>query len=254
MTLDPQFKLLPVSATDDMEAMMEVGEAAFRKSTFHRALLTDPDDPAARHAHTNFLRKQMEKHLAGVGGHVPHYAKIVYTGPEGGESRLVAYVGLHAPGPKTEQGEVGAAEPSSEAEAGERAAEEEADRADAARLFDVGLRERTEKWIVEKTAELLGPDADRRLWNLRLLCTTPEFQRRGLGSRLVEWGVRLAEEDMRARPGTVEGIYVIATPEGLKSYLNAGLEEIGSGFVDFEVEGVRKREKYVWLKKDGKTS
>ena len=72
----------------------------------------------------------------------------------------------------------------------------------------------------------------------------------GLGSRLVKWGLERVEEECRKTRGLglekeVLGAYLIASPPGMKTYLNAGFEKMG------ERETQTKEEKYrhVWFLK-----
>lgn len=48
-----------------------------------------------------------------------------------------------------------------------------------------------------------------------------DFQRKGLGTRLVEWGL---EELQKGRKKGVEGANLIASPQGEKTYQGAGFE------------------------------
>lgn len=52
----------------------------------------------------------------------------------------------------------------------------------------------------------------------------PEYAGRGVGSLLLEWGLKKADEDDRA-------VYVTASPSGMRVYERAGFQAIYSGMV-----------------------
>ena len=60
---------------------------------------------------------------------------------------------------------------------------------------------------------------------LKELYVRPEYQRKGLGSRLVQWGIEKADE--LGLPGYVEG-----TDKGTGLYLKFGFEEVARNSVD----------------------
>lgn len=74
---------------------------------------------------------------------------------------------------------------------------------------------------------------DETCFMLKELYITPEYQRRGLGGRLVEWGVKKADE--LGLPA-----YTDATPEGLGLYLKHGFLERDRVTVELEQYGGRK--------------
>ena len=58
-----------------------------------------------------------------------------------------------------------------------------------------------------------------------MMCVLPSHQRKGLGTKLLEWGLEKAiEEGMR--------VYLTATEKGRDLYLKAGFEEIGAVIVN----------------------
>lgn len=62
-------------------------------------------------------------------------------------------------------------------------------------------------------------------WYLKLLCISPNHQRKGLGTKLLRWGVDKAEE---------QGIdaYLESSPMGKRAYLKAGFRVLGMDRVE----------------------
>ena len=98
-----------------------------------------------------------------------------------------------------------------------------------------------------RSEALMGAERDTHYWYLDTLATVPAFQGRGLGSMLVRWGIEHAREDARARPGRVRGVWTIATPAGVQTYLKAGMREVGSEVFDYGEGGGGRGQRYVWL-------
>ena len=65
-----------------------------------------------------------------------------------------------------------------------------------------------------------------RFWELWGLATDEGWQRRGLAGRLVEFGMGEIGEMGREQEG-VEGVYVVASLEGQRTYEKAGFEMVG---------------------------
>jgi GNAT superfamily N-acetyltransferase len=70
---------------------------------------------------------------------------------------------------------------------------------------------------------------------LKELYVRPEFQRKGLGSRLVKWGVEKADEI--GLPAYTEG-----STKGMQLYLSYGFKEVDRVTVDLEKWGGSKGE------------
>ena len=65
--------------------------------------------------------------------------------------------------------------------------------------------------------------------DLGTLATKPGYDRQGLGSALVQWGVLQAEAQVRENPeGPIVGLYLESTPMGLPMYLRNGFREVAS--------------------------
>ncbi|MCJ1341021.1 hypothetical protein MMC09_006317 [Bachmanniomyces sp. S44760] len=77
------------------------------------------------------------------------------------------------------------------------------------------------------SSRYLGPEFSSKYWCLDALATHLKYQHRGLGTRLAKWGIEQAEADAKARPGSVDGVYVIASEAGAKIYMGLGMAEIG---------------------------
>jgi GNAT superfamily N-acetyltransferase len=70
---------------------------------------------------------------------------------------------------------------------------------------------------------------------LQELYVRPEFQRKGLGGRLVEWGLQKAEERGLQ-------VYIESTEKGLGLYLKYGMTEVDRVDVDLEPWGAKNGE------------
>jgi GNAT superfamily N-acetyltransferase len=67
------------------------------------------------------------------------------------------------------------------------------------------------------------------------LYVRPEFQRNGLGGRLVQWGVSIADESRLP-------VYIEGTEKGLNLYLKYGVKEVDRVEVDLEKWGGNRGE------------
>ncbi len=72
-----------------------------------------------------------------------------------------------------------------------------------------------------------GPYGERQI-RLKLLATHPDYQRQGVASKLLNWGICLAREQCKF-------LTVLAGPLGKKLYIKSGFYEQAS--VEIKVEG-----------------
>ena len=79
---------------------------------------------------------------------------------------------------------------------------------------------------------------DEHLW-LYTLATHPKYQRKGVGKRLLKWGIKRAE---------MEGIPIglIASPEGAGLYASAGFKDVGLCVLDFDGTRIADRAMIWW--------
>lgn len=68
--------------------------------------------------------------------------------------------------------------------------------------------------------------------HLQILGTHPDYQRRGYGTALCEWGMRRAKQDQVA-------VSLLASPMGYKLYLALGFEDFGT--VPVQVDGEEEK-------------
>jgi len=92
----------------------------------------------------------------------------------------------------------------------------------------------------------LGEDYESRFWELRMLSTDPKYQRKGLGTQLVQWGLEQVEAQAKENPGSIDGAYLVASLAGVRTYEKSGFVQAGNRF-DGEVppEFIQ----HVWLSK-----
>ena len=72
----------------------------------------------------------------------------------------------------------------------------------------------------------------RNLVELRHLATHPDFQSQGAGTRLLEWGIKLARTEMKP-------ITVFSSPLGTKLYTKVGFKLLD--FVTIQVPGEEEK-------------
>ncbi|PMD63787.1 uncharacterized protein K444DRAFT_319218 [Hyaloscypha bicolor E] len=128
---------------------------------------------------------------------------------------------------------------------------------------EMELREEVEKSTSRTSKELLfalkaengelneryfGKGYEERFWELEALVTDEGYQRRGLGSRLVEEGWNEVQKRVREEEGSkVEGVYLVANPAGKRTYEKAGFKLLGGRPV--RREGMRDDHMHLWFVK-----
>jgi GNAT superfamily N-acetyltransferase len=100
----------------------------------------------------------------------------------------------------------------------------------------------------------LGKGYEGRWWTLEVLMTDGRFQRRGLGSGLVRWGLEKVEHDVKNRNEKgegerIEGAYLIASPAGARTYEKAGFVRVGERTVEVGPEGKKEGYTHAWFVK-----
>lgn len=85
--------------------------------------------------------------------------------------------------------------------------------------------------LYAKREQFMGEEGKEEWYVAELLATSPEFQRRGLGSLLLSHGLELADREGRR-------CYIEATPAGWPVYLKLGFRDVGIVEVDLKRYGM----------------
>ncbi|PVH80044.1 hypothetical protein DL98DRAFT_588823 [Cadophora sp. DSE1049] len=117
----------------------------------------------------------------------------------------------------------------------------EIDGSKASRSKESLLKMRMEYRLLNQ--RFLGKGYESNFWALWGLATDEKWQRRGLASRLVLFGMGKMEEMVR-ESGGVKGVYVIASLAAQRTYEKAGFEMIGTNDGG---EGEPGRLSHVWF-------
>lgn len=125
-------------------------------------------------------------------------------------------------------------------------------RSDGQKKKDQVYKLKTEDRVLNE--RYLGKEYEGRWWTLVALIVDQNYQRRGLGTKLVRWGLEKVEESIRQWNSglsndkkeengkeRIEGVHLIASPAGARTYEKAGFVRVGER--EIELEG--KEEKYV---------
>ncbi|MCJ1282466.1 hypothetical protein MMC26_001789 [Xylographa opegraphella] len=238
MVSPPPFEIQPMSLAD-VDAMLDIEERAFASNPISQAASAPLTTAETRAVARAWKRMRMSNALEGRGDSNAdrHWRKVVYRPADGSAAQVVAVACWCAPA-------ANATKPALESRPMVPAIEDAPVENRDARV----LMRRLHDTLVGGWSEaLMGGDRDSHYWYLDALATLPEFQQRGLGSMLVRWGIEQAKVDAKARPGRIKGVWTIATPMGLRTYLKAGMQEIGSEIFDFGKGGGENGQKYVWL-------
>ena len=240
-TFDSSYKIVPADP-EDIERYLDTGERAFAQDALSQASRNMLESDKSRAGMRDARRKRLLSNMRGeqtgkqTAAFQPHYANVVYIGgadQDAGE--LVAFCGWHAP--------LEAASP--EQNLDRIFPTEGNEEPDLKRYKEFYAN--VDQTIQKKSEEFIGAERNTHYWYLASLGTLPEHQQRGIGSRLVQWGMDEARKDAAARPGQIKGVWTIATPHGLRTYLKAGMKEVGSETVDYGKGLGENGQKYVWL-------
>ena len=254
----PKYEIHRITQPEDLATVIEIEDQAF---------FTNPIDQAVRECITTDENRALQKNLKRTRllnafegrtdtsldfqwGKAVYYPtpseKTTTTADDDNKEAIAAIIGFHAPAPTIDKGTTTTSRPTEPhpppppAPSEDLPTEIQKARQIMERLF-AGL-------MGQKSDELMGSDHKAHYWFLSSLATLPEHQQRGLATRLVQWSIDLARADAKARrPGEIKGVWTIATPSGLKTYLRAGMKEIGSEVIYFGKGGGENGQKYVWL-------
>ena len=224
MSSAPQFKILPLSIPTDIPSLLRINYRVTVQDPLHQAKTSLTSE-------SEYISSGIpgtEKQFSGTNASRKRMAKMVLDDPSKSDAHkmVVAYVVFKTPLPphSVKSGTEAAA-----AFAQEIAELQVPDGVDK----DLVVQVMTESRALNK--KYLGEDYESRYWELDALATLPEYQRLGLGSRLVQWGVDMVETAMKVNPGEVDGIYLVASPAGSHTYEKAGFVAVGERFL--EVDG-----------------
>ena len=221
MTSPPQFKILPISIPTDIPSLLRINYHVTIQDPLHQA-------KTSLISESEYISSGMpgaEKQFCGENAYRNRMAKMVLNDPSksDGDMMVVSYIVWKTPLlPQSAKSESEIAAAFAQ-EIAELQVSEGVDR-------DLVVRLKTEYRALNK--KYLGEDYESRYWELDALATLSAYQRMGLGSRLVKWGLDMLEAAMKAKPGEVDGAYLVASPAGSSTYRKAGFVEIGEQFVN----------------------
>lgn len=199
MPLSPPYDIQPVTE-DDVEACMESGAPAFHNDRLRMATfpphLIDPSDPDEE---LNFRRRRMRKRLAENQG--CHWKIVDPDRP----SSIAAWASWVAPQKLDPDG------------GDKKIVADGADQNERPKCADQVVLDVQYKYMKESRERVFGESKD--FWYLASLSCHPDYQRKGLGAALVQWGLEQAEKD-----GVP--VYLEATPMGAFLYKKLGFEEV----------------------------
>ena len=203
MSFPPKFKILPISIPADIPSLLRINYHVTIQDPLHQA-------KTSLISETEFISSGIpgaEKEFRDKNSSRKVMAKMVLddTSKYDGDMVVVAYIVWKRPLPThcaKSESELATAFAK---EVAELQVSEGVDR-------NLVVQLKTEYRVLNK--KYLGEDYESRYWELDALATLPTYQRMGLGSSLVKWGLDMVEADMKARPGEVDGAYLVASPAG----------------------------------------
>ena len=221
MSSPPKFKILPVSIPTDIPSLLRINYHVTVQDPLHQAKTSLVSE--SEYVSSGMLGA--EKQFSGQNASRNRMAKMVLDDPgkSDGDMMVVSYIVWKAPLPPHSAKSESESAAASAREIDELQVSEGVDR-------DLVVRLKTEYRVLNK--KFLGEDYESRYWELDALATLPAYQRMGLGSRLVKWGLDMVEAAIKAKPGEVDGAYLVASPAGSSTYRKAGFAEIGEQFVE----------------------
>ncbi|UJR19831.1 hypothetical protein I4U23_022964 [Adineta vaga] len=221
MSSAPKFKLLPISIPADIPSLLRIN---------YHVTIQDPlyQEKAYLVSESEFISSGTigtEKQFSGKNASRNRMAKIVLDDPSKSDKdmMMVAYVVwkapllLHSINSKSES---------------DAAFAQEIEELQVSEGLDRDLIFRLKTEYRALTKKYVGEDYESRYWELDALATLPAYQRMGLGSRLVKWGLDMIETAVKEKSGEVDGAYLVASPAGSSTYRKAGFVEIGEQFVN----------------------
>lgn len=229
----PEFKLLPIILPADIPSILRIKYSIFAADPVSSGItkdLTEEQFISSRGA-------QIEGRFGGQHAKRHRLAKIVLDDPDVPDAKklVVSWVVWKTPEPAEEH--------KSEAEYDAELADMLA-KLPPGKDTDVMAKLLADDRVMNK--RLLGEGYEGKYWELESLATHTDYQRLGLGARLVQWGLEMVERDVRESESGVQGAYLIASSAGDKLYRSAGFEAVGERWNDFKAG---KKERHVWFVK-----
>ena len=215
------FKILPISIPADIPSLLRINYHVTIQDPLHQAKTS----LVSESEYVSSGIPGAEKQFTGEKASRNRMAKMVLDDPSKSDENMmvVSYIVWKIPLPSHSDKSDSELAAASAREIAELQVSEGVDR-------DLVVRLKTEYRALNK--KYLGEDYESRYWELDALATLPAYQRMGLGSRLVKWGLGMVEADMKARPSEVDGAYLVASPAGSSTYRKAGFVEVGEQFVE----------------------
>ena len=267
MSSETHFQIRASSLPEYIDSGLHIAYAAFSQDPLSLALFALPLG-ADQQMHSPYHEWRIDRTRRRYHGKVlqrPHIIRMVLAEPEKQQENetTVGYAIWLAPKSKEEAEEEEQAKPKIEEAAEETIKkntdyeenlEEVKDKKEAEtdslpEGMNLRLLEEVNNAVKKRSAKLLGDDFEQRYWYLQSLFTAPDYQRLGIGSRLLRYGLDQAKADTAARPEVVKGAHLVSTPTGLRTYLKGDMTIIGDMSVEVG-EGIGEHGyKYVFLVK-----